>query len=96
MKGTLKKLSSVLKRRRRKERAEQEYVDQPVTEQGFTNVQGQAASSGSRSHIHQIQGKTVKARKESGLEISGSVAHGIYVLYPPTELSNTNNSQVAE
>lgn len=96
MKGALKKLSSVLKPRDRKQRAEQAYVDQAFTGQGYTNVQEQAASLGSRSHSHQIQGKTFKARKESGLEISGSVAHGIYVLYAPTELSNTNNSQVAE
>ncbi|KAI0203059.1 hypothetical protein F4808DRAFT_458281 [Astrocystis sublimbata] len=96
MKETLKKISSALKPRGRKQRTEQIHVDQDFTDQDPIHAQAQAASSGSKSHGYQVRGKTLKARKESGLEISGSVAHGMFVLYPPPELSNAINCQVAD
>ncbi|GAW10773.1 hypothetical protein ANO14919_001080 [Xylariales sp. No.14919] len=96
MKEALKKMLSVLKQQGRKERTEQIYVDQAFTDQGPIHAQAQAASSGGRSLGHQVRGKTLEARKESGLEISGSVAHGMFVLYPPPGLSDTINCQVAD
>ncbi|GAW26797.1 putative tol protein [Rosellinia necatrix] len=96
MKEALKKISAALTQRGRKDRTEQIYVDQAFTDQDSIHAQAQATSSGSKSHDYQVRGKTLKARKESGLEISGSVAHGMFVLYPPPGLSDTINRQVAD
>ncbi|KAI0454754.1 hypothetical protein F5B21DRAFT_514460 [Xylaria acuta] len=61
----------------------------------FRSSDRKQRQGGSGRNYH-VRGTTVEARKESGTEISGSVSHGLFVLYPPPELADDIHSHTVD
>ncbi|KAI0861805.1 hypothetical protein F4860DRAFT_159420 [Xylaria cubensis] len=86
MKEALKKISSAFRTSSRN----------PPAAQSSSNIQAQATLSGSHEREYRVRGMTAGARKEAGIEISGSVWHGLFVLHPAPELADVLHSHTVD